>query len=86
MPKRSFWTAVGYSAGIATSVAVQRRIKRTVRRYAPAELAASVAAKRDGLVDRARQVTIDLRGAASEGRRAMRESRDDLEREFRPRP
>ena len=42
MPKRTMWTAVGYGAGVASSVYLQRKVRRTVHRYAPPEVRTSV--------------------------------------------
>ncbi len=86
MPKRSFWTIIGYSAGVASSMAVRRKLRRAVVRYSPAGLGKNVgknlSAKGSDAVDRARQFTIDLRTAATDGRRAMREREAELDDEF----
>lgn len=43
MPKRTTWTVVGYTAGLASSLYVQRKVRRTVQRYAPPEVRRTVA-------------------------------------------
>lgn len=84
MPKRTLWTAVGYSAGVATSVYVQRRVKRVVQRVAPAEVRGAVGARGAEVVERAKRLGSDVRAAAVEGRRAMQAEQQRLEQEFGP--
>ena len=84
MPKRTFWTTVGYGAGIASSVYVQRRVRRAVRRVAPAELREVVGARSSAIVDRARTVSDTVAGAVREGRAAMRETETDLRSQYTP--
>ena len=84
MPKRTFWTVVGYGAGVASSVMLKRRVRRTVNRYAPSEVRGAVAQRRADIVDRARRVAADLRDAAGEGRRGIAERREELDVEFAP--
>ena len=82
MPKRTFWTVVGYGAGIASTVMVKRRVRRTVNRYAPTEVRNAVTARGSDVVDRAKRVTTEIRAAADEGLRAMRDRRRELDDEF----
>ncbi len=84
MPKRTLWTAVGYSAGVASSVYLQRRVKRAVQRVAPAEVRGAVGARGADVVERAKRLGSDVRAAAVEGRRAMRDEQQRLEQEFGP--
>ena len=82
MPKRAFWTVVGYGAGVASTVMVKRRVRRTVNRYAPSEVRSAVSARGTDVVDRAKRVTTEIRAAADEGLRAMRVRRQELDDEF----
>jgi hypothetical protein len=82
MPKRVFWTALGYGAGIASTVMVKRRVRRTVNRYAPSEVRSAVTARGSDVVDRAKRVSTEIRAAADEGLRAMRDRRRELDDEF----
>ena len=84
MPKRTFWTGVGYSAGIATSVYVQRRVRRAVRRVAPSEVREVVGARGLAIIDRARIVSDSVVGAVREGRATMRETEQGLRAEYSP--
>ena len=84
MPKRAFWTGVGYGAGVASTVMVKRKVRRTVNRYAPSEVRNAVSARGADVVDRAKRVTTELRAAADEGIRAMRDRRRELDDEFTP--
>ena len=80
--RRTFWTGVGYALGFGTSIYVQKRVRRTVDRYAPEQVRQDVAAKSRDVADRAREVVIDLREAAQEGVDAMRRENVDLLAEF----
>ena len=82
MPKRAFWTVVGYGAGVASTVMVKRRVRRTVNRYAPTEVRNAVTARGSDVVDRAKRVAGEVRAAADEGLRAMRDRRRELDDEF----
>lgn len=82
--KRLFWATTGYAAGIGTSIYVQRRVRRTVDRYAPEYMRQDVAARGRNAAERARGLVIDLRDAASEGIDAMRQHEDQLRDEFTP--
>jgi hypothetical protein len=82
MPKRAFWTVVGYGAGVASTVLVKRKVRRTVNRYAPSEVRNAVTARGADVVDRAKRVTTELRAAADEGIRAMRDRRRELDDEL----
>jgi hypothetical protein len=84
MPKRAFWTVVGYGAGVASTVMVKRKVRRTVNRYAPSEMRHAVSNRSADVVDRAKRVTTELRAAADEGIRAMRDRRRELDDEFTP--
>ena len=80
--KRTFWAGVGYTLGLSTSIYVQRRVRRTVDRYAPQQIRNDVAAKGREVANRARNVAIDLRDAAHEGAAAMRREQRELREEF----
>ncbi len=82
--KRVFWSSVGYAAGISTSIYVQKRIRRTVERYAPEQVRHDVAAKGRRAADKARDLVIDLRVAAAEGVDTMRRHEQELRAEFGP--
>ena len=72
MFKRVRWTTLGYVAGIGTSYAVARRVRRTMERYTPPELA-----RRSG--ER-------VRDALADGRAAARAREAELQRDFGDRP
>ncbi len=80
--KRTFWTSVGYTLGVGTGWYVQRRVKRTVDRYAPEQVRSDVADRSRQAATRARDAVYDLRSAANEGLAAMRAERADLLAEF----
>ncbi len=82
MPKRTFWTTVGYGAGLASSIYVQRRVRKAVRRVAPPEVRDVVGARGSAIVDRARSVGDNVVGAVREGRAAMRATEDELRAEY----
>lgn len=86
MPKRTFWTTVGYSAGVASSLYVQKRVRRAVRRVAPPEVREVVGARGAAIADRARSVGDSVVGAVREGRRTMRQTEDELRAEYAPPP
>jgi len=73
--KRIIWTTVGYSLGLGSSVWVQRRVRRTVDRYAPAQV-------RSDIAERGRHLVVDLREAARDGAEVMRQVERDLLDEF----
>jgi hypothetical protein len=73
IPKRTFWVTVGYSAGIASTVYVRRRVRRVI---GPTGADA---------VHRARSAARGVKVAVSEGRAAMRETERDLRAEYQPR-
>jgi hypothetical protein len=79
-----FWTTVGYSAGLASSVYLQRRVRRAVQRVTPVEVREAVGARGSDLVDRARRFGGTVRAAAQEGRTAMRETERELREEHAP--
>lgn len=80
--KRIIWTGVGYSLGITTSVYVQRRVKRAVERYAPAQVRSDVADRSRAVADRTREMVVDLRDAAREGAAVMHQVERELLDEF----
>ncbi len=80
--KRTFWAGVGYTLGLSTSIYVQRRVRRTVDRYAPEQIRNDVTAKTREAANRARSVAIELREAAQEGVAAMRREQRELREEF----
>ena len=82
MPKRTFWTTVGYSAGLASSVYVQRRVRRVVQRVAPPDVRSVVGARGSAIAGRARNAGDNVVGALREGRAAMRATERDLREEF----
>lgn len=82
MMKRVVWTGMGYTLGIGTSLYVQRRVRRTVERYAPDQVRTQISATGRVVADRAREIALDLRDAAQEGAAAMREEQADLQAEF----
>ncbi len=82
MMKRALWTGVGYSLGLASSLYVQRRVRRTVQRYAPEHVRQEVSARSRIVAERARGIVIDLREAAAEGAAAMRREEVDLREQF----
>ncbi len=80
--KRTFWTGLGYTVGLGTSVYVQRRLRRTAKRYAPQKARQQVAHHGRAVAQRAKKVVVDLRDAAQDGVAAMRDERRDLMAEF----
>ena len=68
MFKRLFWLVFGFALGIGSSWAVTRRLRRIVRRIAPADV-----------VDR---WSDNVRSAVSEGRSAMRSREVELNSGF----
>lgn len=82
MPKRAFWATVGYAAGLATSLYVERRVRRAVRRVTPVEVREAIGARGEEVVERARRVGTTIRVAASEGRAAMRDTERELRAEY----
>ena len=82
MPKRTFWTTVGYGAGLASSVYVQRRVRKAVRRVAPPELRTVVGARGTAIADRARSAGDSVVGAIREGRATMRATEQELREQF----
>lgn len=82
IPKRTFWTSVGYGAGLASSVYVQRRVRKVVRRVAPAEVRQVAATRSSAIAGKARNAGDNVVGALREGRAAMRATERDLRDEF----
>jgi hypothetical protein len=73
IPKRTFWLSLGYGAGLASSIYVRRRVRRTI---GPTGADA---------VHRARSAARGVKVAVSEGRAAMRDTERDLRAEYDPR-
>lgn len=82
MIKRIFWAFNGYVLGLATSVWVQRRLRRTADRFTPEQIRQQMADRTRDIADLARRTVIDLREAATEGRAAMHDSQIELDAEF----
>ncbi len=80
--KRMFWTGIGYSLGIGSWIFVQRRVKQTVERYAPAEVRSNVADRGRDVAQRSRTRATEVRDAAREGMAVMRQVERDLIEEF----
>ena len=64
MFKRARWTAIGFTAGVASSWAVAHQVRRVAQRYTP-----------PAVVDR---WSGNVKSAVGEGRSAMREREVDL--------
>lgn len=77
MVKRLFWLLVGFVAGVGSSVWVALRLRRTVARYAPPEVADRVGASVSAL-------RRDLRDAVVEGREAMHAREAELRERSEP--
>jgi hypothetical protein len=75
--RRLVWFTSGVTAGVGGAMWVRRRIRHTVRRYAPERLQAEATAS-------ARRLGSGVRDAVAEGRRAMREREAELRAELRP--
>lgn len=77
--KRAAWFAAGAAAGLSSSVWAQRKVRRTVERLAPANVArnAAGAVKAKGL---------DVVDAVREGRAAMRDKEEELRARLEGRP
>jgi hypothetical protein len=75
--RRLVWFTSGATAGFGGAMWVRRRIRRTVRRYAPEQLRAGTRAS-------VRRFGWDVRDAVAEGRSAMREREAELRAELRP--
>jgi hypothetical protein len=71
MFKRTRWLAVGYAAGISTSVYAVYKARRVAQRYAPPEIVQRAAGTAAGATDR-------VRDAFAEGRAAMVEREAEL--------
>ena len=75
--RRLVWFTSGATAGFGGAVWVRRRIRRTVRRYAPEQRRADTAAS-------VRRLGSGVRAAVAEGRSAMREREAELRAELPP--
>jgi hypothetical protein len=73
IPKRTFWATVGYSAGVATTVYVRKRVRR------------ALGPTGSDAVIRARGAARSVKVALDEGRAAMRETERRLRQEYDPR-
>ncbi len=71
MFKRARWTAIGYAAGLGTSYAVVRKVKREVRKLGPQHVG--------------EQVSERLRAAVADGRDEMHRREVELRRGYDPR-
>jgi acyl-CoA reductase-like NAD-dependent aldehyde dehydrogenase len=87
--KRTFYTAVGYTLGVSTGWYIQRRVKRTVEKVAPDQVAAEVRDRGRQVADasvqaatRARDLAVNFREATQEGVAMMRREHADLLAEF----
>jgi len=75
--KRLFWLTVGMAIGFGTSFWLFRLVRDTMARYAPEQVA-------DSLASAARRIADELSAAAAEGRKAMREAEAELRAGHRP--
>jgi hypothetical protein len=75
--RRLVWFTSGATAGVGGAMWVRRRLRHSVRRYAPERLQAEATAS-------ARRLGSGVRDAVAEGRRAMREREAELRAELRP--
>jgi hypothetical protein len=75
--RRLVWFTSGATAGLGGAVWMRRRVRRTVRRYAPEYLRSEAKAS-------VRRLSWGLRDAVAEGRSAMREREAELRAELRP--
>ncbi|MGI9033338.1 MAG: hypothetical protein ACR2HY_06595 [Acidimicrobiales bacterium] len=71
MFRRLFWLATGMAAGVGSSFWVARRVRQTVSRYSPPQ----VASRGSRAV---RRFCDDVGAAVADGRRAMRQAEADL--------
>lgn len=77
MFKRLFWLTLGTIVGFTGSLWAQRRIRETIERYYPDQVARQVGTS-------VRSLTSDVRSAAAAGKAAMREREESLRDQFRP--
>jgi hypothetical protein len=75
--RRLVWFTSGATAGFGGAMWVRRRIRRTMRRYAPEHLQAEATAS-------VRRLGSGVRDAVAEGRTAMRAREAELRAELRP--
>jgi hypothetical protein len=71
IPKRLFWLAVGYGAGIGSSVYATRKLKAAAARMSPEGVTSRVSASVTGTVR-------EVKAAVAEGRDAMHAREDEL--------
>ncbi len=79
MFKRVRWMGVGAAAGAAATVWAERRLRRQVERFLPAQV-------RAGLSARVRAAGSDVREAIEEGREAMAQREAELRAQLGPSP
>lgn len=84
MFKRVVWTAVGYGAGLGTSLYVQRKVKRRVQRVAVRYGSTDVVARGRELADAARFMGHEVVAAVRDGRATMLDTEASLRAEFAP--
>ncbi len=82
MFRRVMWTAATYGAGVTTSVLVQRRLKRKVRKAAARVGANAVVARGRDLAGTAKYVGGEMAAAVREGRQTMRDTEERLRGEY----
>ena len=58
--KRTFWAVAGYTAGLGTSLYVQKRVKKTVEQVAPEQVRADVADRSRRAAGKARDAMVDI--------------------------
>jgi len=77
--KRLRWMCLGMLTGAGGTLWAERRLRRRLERYLPAQL-------RAGVSSRVRAAGSDLRGALQEGREAMTEREAELRAQLRTAP
>ncbi len=73
MIRRLFWLMLGFGAGVGTSVAAWRRVRRQRDRFRPGRVAERMGKSVSGVGD-------TLTSAVAEGRQAMQEREAELRR------
>ncbi len=81
MIRRAMWTAVTYAAGMTTSVYLQRKLRRRVKRVAVRYGSNAVIAKGKDVAGSARYAGREVKAALREGRETMRETEGRLRHE-----
>lgn len=77
MFKRLFWLTMGTALGSGGTLWLLVRVRRTAARFTPSGLSAE-------LTEAVRQLGLDVRAAAAEGRAGMREAEERLRIELGP--